>query len=194
MGLNRFWRDWETWKYNLKLSLGLIYDPNNYPDAPKPDFAPLTPKLTNKTTAVIADDVSYNVRTGKYLRTVNERETNIDADKTDTQTDTIPTKKDLSQTSMAWEILATPTKTDDLNHVRQRELTKADKLLLAERGMDEAKAQIIKAYWQQKKSRRVASEIQMKQSKGYSERIVKDYYAVFNATVLDIESPTLQAK
>ena len=188
---------WESWIYNLKMSCGLIYDPDNYPDAPKPDNEPTQRKPT-KTPTILADDVTYNVRTGKYLRTVNESVTDKNTDKNDNKptktTDSAPTNKDLSPTTLTWEVLQTPTKTDDLNQTRTQILTKADKMLLAERGLDEAKAQVIKEYWFKKIPRNTTAKQLATQARGYSEAIIKNYYAVFNAATIDITPPTLQAK
>lgn len=185
---------WESWIYNLKMSLGMIYDPDNYPDAPKPDNMPTQRKPT-KTPTILADDVTYNVRTGKYLRTVNEAVTDKVTDKTDKKptktTDSEPTNKDLSPTTLTWEVLPTPTKTDDLNQVKQRVLTEADRKLLNERGLDEAKGQVIKEYWFKKMPRNIASQVL---GAGYSVSIVGNYYAVYNATIKEPESPTLQEK
>lgn len=216
---------WEAWLFGLKKRLGLIYDPDDYPDAPKPDFVPMTAKQGNKKQEVIADDVTYNARTGQYQRIVRaesddtltdkatDKNTTKATDKTKIVGQKTPTNNrqatdkdknvvnlsvtpppivaDKPPTTMSWEILGTPTNTQDLNRLRTRTLTDADRQLLTERGMDEAKAQIIKEYWFKKVPRNVAAKML---GAGYSVSIIGNYYALFNTIIKETESPTPQEK
>jgi hypothetical protein len=177
---------------------GLRYDPNNpkYRDAPKPDTPPPTKKTTPTPTPTqfVGENVKYNVQTGKWLREIVGESTDTNADKTTNTKRRVADQLPTSPTTFSWDVLTTPTNTAALNVARQEKLTELDLKLIAERGLDIAKGQTIKAFWFKKIPRNLAAATLSKQAKGYSEAIINPYYTVFNAALKFAESPTLKEK
>lgn len=193
---------WDGIAHGIKLQMGLIYDPNNYPDAPKPD-TPLTPtkaptKAPTKVTEELPDDVNYNSNVGKFERPIVYDFAVTPADKKANRPTVAPTSSPTSTDKVAWEILKTPTKTLDLTDARQRTLTAADIAELKKRGLDLAKAQVIKNEWYNNEPRNIAAKHLKPKGKGYYQSEIGLYYAVYNlpfkAAIKAAASPTPKEK
>ena len=183
------WRSLEDW-------LGLNYYPDDpkYRNAPKPDTPPTTRRQPTQTTRTVGENVEFNPRLGKWLRENVGQNTDNNADKTTDTKRRVADNKPSTPTTLEWDVLSTPTNTVELNNARQEKLTDAEKILLRERGLDEAKGQTIKHFWHKKISRELTAATLSRQAKGYSDRIIKEYFVVFNSALKNAESPTLEAK
>jgi hypothetical protein len=203
---------WTRFVDEIGVLFGAPYDPKNpiYSDAPKPD-KPLigAKKPPTKTTEELPKDVDWNSNINKFERQIDYdfavTPADIKADKlknvadtttktADKDTDTLKSIADKPTDKVAWQILTTPTKTADLTGERQITLTVADIAELKKRGLDLAKAQVIKEEWYEKQPRNVAAFHLKPKGKGYHASEIGLYYAVFNFTLKASASPTLQEK
>ena len=199
---------WTRFVDNLGILFGAPYDPKNpiYNNAPKPD-QPLiqAKKTTTKTTDDMPKDVDWNSNINKFERQIDYdfavTPADIKADKLKNVTDNIRQTADKDTDTLksiadkvAWQILTTPTKTADLTDERQRTLTVADIAEIKKRGLDLAKAQVIKEEWYKRQPRNMAAFHLKPKGKGYHVSEIGLYYAVFNFTLKASASPTLQEK